>query len=605
VTYRPAVAFVVSCALLSPSVLAETPPIEKIAPENSVLVLGASNAAQAFENLKKTPLWAMLQTDKMKTLRADFVKEMDEGLKQMFEDLGVEEDSLQPPTGSVGMAVYTVPDPDLGSPMISVMAVGDWGANAEKMDALVKAALDEGVKKGELEFEEKEIAGRTALVVDLSKMQPEEDEGDDEGMGGMGMPMPDPQDIIKGLTKMHYVRDGGTLLLCSDLTSFTDALDAADGKADAGNAGKFAQREDFTNTIALSGGENDAWAVLLTRDIMDLVGAQNPMLMMVRPLARSLVGEVGGYGMGVRFDADGAIARQTMGVYMPSGKKALTALLDHPAPRADLPGFVPAGATGYMAMNFEFAGLMDVIKNVINNNPMLAMQAGEALPQIEQAVGPLFAALGSKIHRASTMTGDKPSGVMAMECRDPQAFENAFGALAAQGGFESRDFLGQRIYTIDLGGMMPMPMAGGGGSMAIGIGGGNVFLGDAPGVEQALRSTGQADAAGLAKDESFHRAVNYLGNEPVVAWGYSDTIATLEATMKQQQAQQKAMIEQMKEWDPETAAEMEKELAAQPDPLKELDPKFLREYIGPTVWKATSNEKGFVFNIFTLPAAKN
>jgi hypothetical protein len=50
---------------------------------------------------------------------------------------------------------------------------------------------------------------------------------------------------------------------------------------------------------------------------------------------------------------------------------------------------------------------------------------------------------------------------------------------------------------------------------------------------------------------------------------------------------------------------MEKDLAANGDPLKDLDPAFLRQYIGPTVWKAASNDKGFVINMYLLPAEKN
>jgi hypothetical protein len=606
VTYRLAVISIASLAMFAAPVPAETPPIEKIAPENSVLVFGSANATQAFESLKRTPLWAMWQSDKMKTMRADAMKKMDEGLKQMLQDLGVEEDSLKPPTGSVGIALFTVPDPELATPQLSVMALGDWGESADKMDALVKAALDKGVKEDKLEFEEKDVGGHNVYVIDLAKMQPPAGEGDegDGGMGMGGMPMPDLAELLKGMTKMHYVRDGNTLMLCSDMTSLTDALDAVDGKADAGGAGKFAQREDFQNTVAQMGKETDAYGVLLTRDIMDLVGAQNPMMMMVRPILRSLVGEVGGYGLGVRFDAEGAMSTQTLGVYMPNGKKALTELMDRPTPRGDVPGFVPAETVSYMTANFEFSGLMDVIKGVVAANPMLAMQAGEVMPEIEKNLGPIFAALGSKIHRASVVSGDKSSDVVALQCRDVQAFENAFGGLAGEGGLEARDFLGQRIYTVDPE-MMPMlPMGGGAGeSVSIGIGGGNVYLGDTPGVEQALRATGQADASGLAKDATFQRAANFLGHDPVVAWGYTDTVASAEAMIKQQQAQHKAMIEDMKQWDPETAAEMEKELAASPDPLKDLDPAFLRQYIGPTTWKATSNDKGFVFNIYMLPAS--
>jgi hypothetical protein len=322
---------------------------------------------------------------------------------------------------------------------------------------------------------------------------------------------------------------------------------------------------------------------------------------------RSLLGEVGGYGLGLRSDSDGAMVAANVGVFMPNGKKGLTELADRPSARGNPPGFVPVGALSYSSFNFDFSGLMAVIKNVVSSNPMLNMQMGEAMPEVEKNVAPILAALGSKVHSAGPVAGaTDQAGVLAIECRDTQAFENAFGAAAGQGGLEARDFLGQRIYTMDEQMSQMMPMAGGlGGTMSIGIGGGNVFVGATAGVEQALRSTGQTDVAGLAKDEAFQRATGVLGDDQVVAWGYMDTIGSMEAAIKAQQAGQKKMIEDMKEFDPEMAAEMEKELAAAGDPMKDFDPAFVRQYIGPSVWKATSNDKGFVFNMHILPAAKN
>jgi hypothetical protein len=602
---RIAVATATSFAILAAplALQAETPSIEKIAPENTLLILGTRNGAQAFENLKKTPLWTMWQSDKMQTMRADAMKQMDEGLAEMFKELGVEEDALHPPTGSVGVALFTVPDPDLGVPQLSVMAVGDWGENAEKMDALVKAALAKGVTDEKISFEEKDVAGRNVHVIDLSKLRPEEPE-EDEARMPMEVPLPDPDDLVKGMTKMHYLRDGSTIMLCSDLTALTDALDAIDGKAD--EARSFAQRKDFQETLALVGSESDGYGVLLTRDIMDVVAAGNPMMAMAKPITRLVVGEVAGYGVALRFDADGAIAQQTVGVFMPEGKAGLTELLDRPAPRGSVPGFAAAGSLSYSSFNFDFSGVMNVIKTALTSLPFPG--AAEGIPEMEKNLGPILAALGSKVHSASMNAGGKQQGVLALECKDPQSFENAFGAAAGQGGLEARDFLGQRIYTMegDMTQMMPVVGGGmGGESLSIGIGGGHVFIGPTPSVEQALRTTGQPDAAGagLAQDEMFQRATNFLGNEPVVAWGYIDTIASAEAGVKRQEETMREAIEQMKEFDPETAAEMEKDLAAQAGAAKDFDPAFFKQYIGPSTWKMTSSDKGFVLNFYTLPAA--
>ena len=73
---------------------------ERIAPENSVVVVGSKNLATLTEHFKSTGLWSALQSDQMKTLWTDGIKEMNEGLADMFQELGVEEDSLVPPSGS-------------------------------------------------------------------------------------------------------------------------------------------------------------------------------------------------------------------------------------------------------------------------------------------------------------------------------------------------------------------------------------------------------------------------------------------------------------------------------------------------------------------------
>lgn len=586
-----------ACVFIASSLaFAEVPPIEKIAPENSVLIAGAKNTAQAMENIKKTGLWAMWQSEKMKTLRADAMKQMDEDIKKMMQELGVEEDSLTYPTGAAGLSMFTVTDPDLGTPEMAMLVYADYGDAAEKTDKLIRAALDKGVKEGKLEFEAKDVAGREVLAIDLSKMQPAEEP--DAG-GDMGLPIPDPSEVLKGLTRFNYVRDGGTLLVSSDLTALTDALDAIDGK---GDGGKYAGREDFQNTLSqISGGagENDAYAVVLTRDVMDMLGENGQMMMMFRPTLRTLTGEVAGYAAGLRFDTGTAMIEQSLGIYMPNGKKGLSELMDKPAARGDIPAFVGADSTGYMTANFDFSGVMAMVKSVINSNPMLAAQGQEALDQIEPMATPILNALGGKIISA---TG-KDSSVTAIECKDSQGFENAFAGLAAQGGLESRDFLGQRIYTMKEGMAAMMPMGGGEAEpLSIGIGGGFVFIGSTPSVEQSLRSTSNADAPTLAKDEAFQKAVGVLSKDPIVAWGYTDTVASIDAMLKSRQEALKAAIEQVKEFDPDMAKEMETELTDMAKMTGQIDEAFLREFVGPAVWQVRSTDTGFIMNGYVLPA---
>lgn len=581
--------------------------IENLAPENSLFIAGAKNLQTTMDHLQRTKLWSLWQNDQLKALRADTIKQMGEQVDRFLQDIGAEEESLTPPSGAVGIALFPVMDEELGTNSLGLLAIADYGDNAERTHKLIEAALTRGERDGRLEFEQKAVLGRDVFVVDMAKLAAKaEDEGeDDEDEFDMMFPVPGAQEVLDGLDTLHYVRDGNVLLISSDLGVLTESLERVDGKGRPG----VAQRDDFK--AVLSGvGEQDGFAVLLTRDIMQIIGGMDPMLAAMQPSIRALVGEVRGYGLGMRLDGPKAMVEQNLFVYMPNGKRGLTALLDKPAPRVNLPAFAGQDGVSYTSFNFEFRRIAEVLRSVVASNPMLQMQAGEALNQVEPIINQLTAALGTQVHitKSATrpFTADSSQTIVAIEAKSPQEFENALAVFAGDMGLEARDFLGQRIYSMDpamMGMMMPMggvpPQA-----MSLGIGGGFVVLGTTPSVEQALRSTGQVPggAAGLAAEKQFQRATAVLSPEPLVAWGYSDTIASMEATMVVQRESMQKTIEQMRQWDPETAQEMEESMAKQMGFLNKLDFALMRRYIGPASWQVRSTNDGFIMNVYQLAA---
>ncbi len=602
-----AVTSVAALTIVSP-VLAQTT-IERIAPENSVFVIGVKNAQESMQRVQRTGLWSFWQSNEMKALRADLVKELSEGLDKAFRELGVEEGSLVPPTGALGLAVFPVMNQETGMPQAALLIMADYGENAEKTNELILAALDYGEKEGNLEYEEEDIAGRTLYVIDLASMNDDADEDMDDfgGMGGM-MPMGDPSDMFEGIEKLYYVRDAGVLMFGTDLASLTEALEAVDGRGRAG----VGERAEFRGVMDQIG-ENDIYAVLLTRDIMDLLAASDPMgmMMMMRPTLRALVGEVQGYGMGARFDTPAAMVEQSLGIYMPRGKRGLTALMDRPAPRAMLPAFISSDTISYSSFTFNFSGLMGVIRDVINSNFMLQAQAGEWLDQIEPVVNQVTATLGTQIHSASTLTKPITAGsnqmLTAIECTNPTEFENLFASVAAQAGMEPRDFLGQRIYTLD-GAMLGMMMGGMPGaevpSISLGIGGGFVMIGTTPAVEQGLRATGERGAAGLTDNARFRRAMAALSNEPVVAWGYSELVDTIESAILQQLMQQEQFIEELRQWgDDEFADEVQADIDEQRAVIQKINFDQMRQYFGPSSWEVRSVADGFIARSYLLAPA--
>lgn len=602
-----AVTSVAALTIVSP-VLAQTT-IERIAPENSVFVIGVKNAQESMQRVQRTALWSFWQSNEMKELRGDLVKELSEGLDKAFRELGVEEGTLAPPTGALGLAVFPVMNQETGMPEAALLIMADYGENAEKTNELILAALNYAEKEVDLEYEEEDIAGRTLYVIDLSSMNADADDDMDDfgGMGGM-MPMGDPSDMFEGIEKLYYVRDAGVLMFGTDLASLAEALEAVDGRGRAG----VGERAEFRGVMDQIG-ENDIYAVLLTRDIMDLLAATDPMgmMMMMRPTLRALVGEVQGYGMAVRFDTPAAMVEQSLGIYMPRGKRGLTVLMDRPAPRAMLPAFISSDTISYSSFTFNFSGLMGVIRDVVNSNFMLQAQAGEGLDQIEPVVNQLTATLGTQIHSASTLTRPITAGsrqmLTAIECTNPTEFENLFAGMAAQAGMEPRDFLGQRIYTVD-DAMLGMMMGGMPGaeapSISLGIGGGFVMIGTTPAVEQGLRATGEPGAAGLTGNARFRRAMSALSNEPVVAWGYSEIVDTIEATILQQLMQQEQFVEELRQWgDDEFADEVQADIDEQRAVIQRINFDQIRQYVGPSSWELRSVADGFIGRSYLLAPA--
>jgi hypothetical protein len=572
--------------------------IERLAPEKSVLIVGTKNTQALIDRVKGTPLMELWKDEKVQSLIADGLKKMGEDMTTMFQELGVDDDSLVPPSGGAGLAIFPYTDEELSLTKIGMLMFADYGdqAKADKTHALIQAFLTRGEKDGKIEFEEKDVNGRNVISIDLSKLKAAEegDMGDDFG-GGMPLPMPSPAQIFEGMEKIHYVRDGNVLMLSNHLDNLTDALDLVDGK---GGNDTLANRADFQ---AISGklGETQAFAIVLTRDVMEIVSTMNPMAGMVQPITRAAIGKVDGYGFGVQFDGPQAMVEQKLAIYMPEGKKGLTTLVDEPKPRGTVPSFVSQDAVSYSSVHFEFAGLMPVIREIVNSTPMLQAQMGPGLDQMEPIVNQLTSAMGSQIHMASSysrpLTDTSQSSVTAIECTKPQEFENAFAGLAAQGGFEARDFLGQRIFSMD-------PQMSGGEAVSIGIGGGFVLIGQTPSVEQTLRATSEPAQATIAASADFQRAIAALPTQEAIAWGYTDTVDALEATLAVERAKAQKMIADIREDDPEFAQEMENDLKKEWEMLDKFDFTMLRSYIGPTAWQIRSTADGFEGNFYMLAA---
>ena len=584
------------------------PSIEQLAPEDSVVIVSVSNLAASVDRLKQTKLWELWKTPQVEQLRADLVKQLTEQIDEMLQQLGVEKDTLVPPQGALGWALFPLTPEDVDAPSTGMLLVADYGENADKTGELIDAAIAEADDNPDIKYEVHQINGHCVHSFDLSGLElAEQIEPDFAPAMPMPMPMPmgDPSEMFTPPTKFHFVRDGSVFIVCTDLDQLTEAIQDEPGGDEPG----LADREDY-QAIMDQLGESDAYAILLTRDLGKLAAANDPMGMaeMMQEMLKTIIGDIQGAGLSLRLESDSAIVEETVVVYMPNGKAGLTALLDTETPRGNLPPFVGPDTVNYVRLNFEFENLPDLVMQVMQMIAMMMPPDPEAMQETQNMVSRLCSTLGSEIHIVSTLTrpitAESFSTVFAVKCAQPQAFENFVAEFGPKGGFEPREFLGQRIYSREMPSMMPgMAMGGAATEVSIGISGGYALIGPTAGVEQAMRAVGEVKLPSLEQETSYQRAVDALPNEPAVGIGYSNSVDMFEATLETRRLTAKQMVEQIKEFDPEYAAEVEQEQLAKLKQWEAIDAELLSQFIGPSAWYVRATDDGFVMRAYLLPPA--
>jgi len=565
--------------------------IERVAPENSVFVMGMPSVETSRERFANTPLYDLWMSDEVKALREDDDMDLFEQLFKFLDDLGVDRNELSLPSGPMGFAFYPTINADTGMPAPAMLGFADFGAKGEATGALMLAMLDRGERDRILEYEVKEILGRTVYEIHFASDDDMDDFDDFDDFDFMMFP--DPADLFGDMSTLYYMHDGGIIMLASDLGGITEALDRMDGNA----RDTLSEREDFRAVMGQIG-RDDFYAVLLTRDIMQMISAMDTsgMLMFVQPTIQALFGDIRGYGMSARVDGDQGMLEARYSAYIPAGKVGLMRLMDVNAPRSAIPGFIGPDTVSYSQSHIQFDQVVDIVRSVVNSNPFLQMQAGEIMEMVEGPVAEILATLGSQIHVATTVSrpiqADSVTNLIAIEARDQQQFENLFGQFAPQMGLESRDFLGNRIFSADFGGMM----GGGMDTFAVGVGGGHVFAGPIAGVEQAMRSVGQADQMpSLDAEPDYRQSIAALGQRAINGFSFVRFVDMMESSIVSAQLQQREMMERIRRDHPEWADQMGGD-----DDMPEIDFDLMRRYLGPMIGELRSTDDGYVGSVYFL-----
>ena len=579
--------------------------IERLAPENSIVIAGIDNFSKTLKAVKSTSLWALWESDEISQMLHEPLEDMHEEFDDVLEELDLDQDDVSWPQGPVGLAIFpgSPNDPDSGP---GYLAMADWGVKSMRMNRIFEALLDQARDEHDIEIPEQDILGRTVYSINLAELA---DEGLDldaiDDFDQMGMPlMLDPGQMMDWFSVAHVVRDGRRFMASSDLNVLRDALELVDEDGRSG----LTDRDDFQGAKRQLG-ETDAYTLVLIRDLAGLMPG-DPTVMMAQMFFKQIVGDIQGLGFGVRIGDGDVMIQETMTVYMPDGKTGLTTLLSHETPQGKAPSFVGPDCLTYSRLNFQFDGVMDFLRGLGAMNPMIGAQLNPMLDQYGPTIEKVCAALGPEVHSTVKITRpltlDSLKTLYAIQSSRPGDIEAVLAEYAAGMGMQARDFLGHRIYSMDFN-PMAMGMGGGmGGGMdgegfSVGFGGGYVMIGNTSVVEDGLRASARADMPGLVEDPGYRRAVQALSAPRSVGWGVMSILDYLDyfknlATMVTEQH-----IDQIREWDPEYARQMEQELAAEPDmPWENFDVRMLERYLGPISWEIRSLDDGFVVRYMVL-----
>ena len=585
------------CSLMVALVASAADPvtIDRLVPKDSWLVVGVDDLDAVRERWDRTPALKWWNSERIQALVKEALDESREASRKRLRELGVAEDSWSAPK-SAGGALYAARDETLDSDQAHFLMYAEWGEHADGVAAIFDALLAEAERKKPGTTKAMEIRGRKAVQITVKPEEPKPELGKD---GRPRRPRPRRGGLFgEGGTFQHvehvwYVRDGSRFLLGSRERELEEAIGVLEGQPAAG----VSDDADFRSALEQVG-RGDGWAVLLTGPMQRVAGMAGPQLTFLQPMMTTLFGEVKAYGFALRSDQAPAQFELLQGIVVQGERQGLLALPGPTVPVGPPPRFAAGDALGYGRMQVQFRDLMKVIDTVVASLPE---EMAEGMEPTLQQYGPdlrkAFDALGPEVHvmsrldRSNGEPDEAQQGVYAVACRDEQAMTGLLNLFLPEAGFEPRDFNGNTIFSAE------------GGDLSAGFGGGMFFMGSTPMVEQCLRG----GEGGLGETAACRQAMAAVGSEPVIGWGYTDLVATLEASRE-------AMIEMAARAERSAVPKSQRDMAEGvgldlPDglaqKLKDVDAKSLSEGFGPSQWDMRALPNGLLTRFRLLrPAAE-
>ncbi|HIA72052.1 MAG TPA: hypothetical protein EYO01_05070 [Phycisphaerales bacterium] len=576
--------------LIASSIFAADVRIDQVLPENTIAFASVANIAELLSNVEQMGVTDMV-CDIAQTIGLS--ENMSPGdtcpitatCVDLSKSLG-EDGECSIPTGHAGWGLYPVVDYEVGSVGLGMFAMVELGES--KIGDTMLEAFTQHSNSMDVEVEIIDISGRSIWLVQNEFEIP---------MDALPINVD-----LNSLSQLYFAITDGYLLFGTEPEGFASLFSAIDGNPIESS---LASSDLYTSLMQRCENDSDAKAGLIMTNLADtfLQMDTSGMGMMILPMAKSLFGDIDGIAETINFSPDDdVLISGKYAIQMGDGRDGLMGLISTEAPVGPIPSFVGEDTISYSQNTIEFSKVIPLVKEIIANNPMLAMQMNpQMIQQIESGISMYISTLGSETHVISTgsepFTSDSVGYLVAVECTDENTLSTVLGMTMPSMGATPSDFLGNQIFTVDFDGGMMMPMNL---SFSIAVGGGYMFAGNQHTVENALRAI--ANPKDASSEHGLNAAASMLNHEVVSGWGYgnmSDSIKAQAAAMKEMQGMNEQMLLQVEEFDPEMAAEMRAD-AEQDQALQSALMNSMANFFGPMAWSMNADDTGFTAEFLML-----
>lgn len=577
--------------------------IAEIAPPTTVFIAGTNNFAAMKEAFKRAGLMDIWDDPSIQSWIMSGAKDSIEKLEADLDSMGFKLEDLAPPQGPAGIAVFMDPtaQADDANPF-QMIAIADFGDQADQMSKFLSTTLEEAERKGELEITDEKYRNTTVYTVQqIEAEEPEEAEEDwdwDDDQGDDAGPL--------AMDKVMYAWSGSSLVYGTNIDALQDSIDHLAGQA----IKSIADDQTYLDALAMVG-KQEAFAVARTAPLFSMMERQEAAMgggPMTAIMKAAGLRDIHAISMGMTFDAPGAVSQWTIAGLVPN-RTGVFELLENPAQTFTPPSFAGGDAMSLAAFQFNFAGVVPLARRIVAELPAQMQEgANQMLPQVEMMAGPILANLGPRVYTMQSITrpysADSQQMLFAIQAKDEAQLRQTIAGFAPMMQLQSRDFMGGQVWA-------PASTMPGVPEMALGIAAGHVFVGPTNAIEGAIRTAADADAPRLANEARVKKA---LANIPAQGLGFtwSDLKQTMEYMKWSFENQEKLLREQMAaNWgdDPEFAPFIEEEvqnaMANMPDFMKNIpDLAPVYKVLGDMVSEYHFTDQGVVMKGSLLKAGK-